>query len=68
MRAATTTIEHPELGPLTLDCDMLLAPEAGQTLVVCSAPPGTRAATALALLRVTARRGVRSRSWPAPRC
>ncbi|WP_439951706.1 MmyB family transcriptional regulator, partial [Actinomadura kijaniata] len=53
LRAGTTTIEHPELGLLTLDCDMLLVPEADQTLVVYSAPPGTRAATALDLLRVT---------------
>lgn len=53
MRAVTTTIEHPELGPLTLDCDALLIPEADQTIVVYSAAPATPAATSLDLLRVT---------------
>ena len=53
LRAGSTTIEHPELGPLTLDCDVLLVPESDQTLLVYSAAPGTPSASALGLLRVT---------------
>jgi transcriptional regulator with XRE-family HTH domain len=53
LRSATTTIEHPELGPLTIDCDILRVPEADQAVVIYSAAPGTTAASALQLLRVT---------------
>jgi transcriptional regulator with XRE-family HTH domain len=53
LRAGSTTITHPELGPLTLDCDILLEPEADQTVLVYSATPGTPEASALELLRVT---------------
>ena len=45
--------QHSELGPLTLDCDVLLVPEADQTVLVYSAEPGTSSASALELLRVT---------------
>jgi transcriptional regulator with XRE-family HTH domain len=51
-RADTKTVDHPELGPITLDCDLLLLPGADQRLVVYSAAPGTPAAEALAVLRV----------------
>lgn len=53
IRTTAATIEHPHLGPLTLDCDTLLVPEADQTLVVYSAALGTHEANALDLLRVT---------------
>jgi transcriptional regulator with XRE-family HTH domain len=53
MRATTTTVEHPSLGPLTLDCDFLLVPEDDQMVVVYSAAAGTSEASALELLRVT---------------
>jgi hypothetical protein len=53
LRATTTTIQHPELGPLILDCDTLLVPDADQTLIVYSAAPGTPESSALDLLRVT---------------
>ncbi|GIG90457.1 helix-turn-helix transcriptional regulator [Plantactinospora endophytica] len=53
LRATTKTIQHPELGPLTLDCDTLLVPEADQMLVAYSAAPGTPDASAIDLLRVT---------------
>lgn len=43
---------HPEIGRITLDCDVLLLPDADQRLVVYSAAPDTPAAEALALLRV----------------
>jgi transcriptional regulator with XRE-family HTH domain len=51
-RADTKTVDHPELGPITLECDVLLIPGADQRLVVYSAAPGTAAAEALAVLRV----------------
>ncbi|MFC9998904.1 helix-turn-helix transcriptional regulator [Nocardia sp. NPDC127526] len=53
LRSSTKTIGHPELGRLTLDCDTLLVPDSDQTVIVYSAAPGTREATALDLLRVT---------------
>jgi hypothetical protein len=51
-RSSSKTIAHPELGRITLDCDVLLLPEADQRMVVYSAAPGTPAGEALALLRV----------------
>lgn len=53
LRSGSTTITHPELGQLTLDCDVLLESEADQTVLVYSATPGTPEASALELLRVT---------------
>ncbi len=52
-RSATKTIDHPEFGMLRLDCDTLLVPDTDQAVVVYSAAPGTREASALELLRVT---------------
>lgn len=51
-RSQTKTIDHPELGPIVLDCDSLFVPVVDQTLIVYSAAPGTSAAEALRLLRV----------------
>lgn len=48
----TKTIEHPELGSIELDCDVMLIPDVDQTVLVYSAAPGTRGAKALELLRV----------------
>lgn len=45
-------IRHPELGPLDLECTVLQVHGDDQTLLVYSAPPGSPAAGALALLRV----------------
>ncbi|MFI5607039.1 helix-turn-helix transcriptional regulator [Amycolatopsis sp. NPDC051903] len=53
LRPGSTTIRHAELGPVTLDCDVLLEPETDQAVLVYSANPGTREAEALDLLRVT---------------
>ncbi|GAB4587232.1 helix-turn-helix transcriptional regulator [Nocardia sp. IFM 10818] len=53
LRSSTKTIAHPEFGHLTLDCDTLLVPDSDQTVIVYSAAPGTREASALDLLRVT---------------
>ena len=48
----TKTVRHPSLGDVRLDCETLHVPDTDQRLVVYSAPPGTAAADALALLRV----------------
>ncbi len=48
----TKTVLHPELGPITLECDTMTLPDADQSVVVYSAEPGSPAAEALALLRV----------------
>ncbi|MGY2007165.1 helix-turn-helix transcriptional regulator [Nocardia gipuzkoensis] len=53
LRSLTTTLAHPDLGTLTLDCDALLVAEADQNVVVYSAAPGTPTVSALELLRVT---------------
>ncbi len=52
LREATKTFEHPVVGRLTLDCDVLALPDADQRVIVYSAAPGTRDAEALDLLRV----------------
>lgn len=46
------TIEHPDLGAITLDCDSLQLPDTDQTMIVYSAEAGSPAAESLALLRV----------------
>lgn len=51
-RASRKTFDHPEVGRMTLDCDVLVLPEGDQRMVVSSAEPGTAAADALDLLRV----------------
>ncbi|MBL7499503.1 helix-turn-helix domain-containing protein [Frankia sp. CNm7] len=51
-RSHRKTVVHPSLGSLTLDCDTLHVPDVDQAVVVYSAPPGSREAEALALLRV----------------
>jgi transcriptional regulator with XRE-family HTH domain len=48
--AARKTIVHPEVGELTLDCDMLTTQGSDLRLVVYTAPPGSSEASALALL------------------
>jgi hypothetical protein len=51
-RSHRKTVEYPQLGRLTLDCDTLHVPDTDQMLVVYSAAPGTPEAEQLALLRV----------------
>lgn len=50
----TKTFDHPALGPLTLDCDLLTAPDTDLRLAVLTAAPHTAAATKLARLSATA--------------
>lgn len=54
-------MEHPEVGKLTLDCDLLTVQGADLRIVAYSAEPGSEAAQKLALLRVI---GVQSLAHP----
>jgi transcriptional regulator with XRE-family HTH domain len=46
------TIEHPDLGPIVLDCDVLTVPGSDLRIVVYTAPPNSEAAEKLKLLSV----------------
>ncbi|MEU1625427.1 helix-turn-helix transcriptional regulator [Streptomyces sp. NPDC020096] len=48
----TKTIHHPEVGPITLDCDVLTVPGSDLRVVAYTAAPGTKAADKLKLLSV----------------
>jgi transcriptional regulator with XRE-family HTH domain len=48
--ARTKTFAHPEVGEITLDCDVLSVQGSDLSLVVYTAAPGSRDANALALL------------------
>jgi len=50
--SARKTIDHPQLGPLVLDCDMLTVEGSDLHLLVYTAEPGTEDAERLALLTV----------------
>jgi transcriptional regulator with XRE-family HTH domain len=51
-RIARKRIDHPVVGPLDLECEVLFTPEHDQRLIMYTAPPGSPTAEALALLRV----------------
>ncbi|MDT7559622.1 MAG: hypothetical protein QOC83_2473 [Pseudonocardiales bacterium] len=51
-RASRMRIQHPVLGPLELDSELLLTPAEDQRFVVFTAPPGSDTAAQLDLLRV----------------
>jgi transcriptional regulator with XRE-family HTH domain len=53
LRGGSATVHHPQLGRITLDCDVLQEPDTDQAVLVYSAPPGTPGVSALELLRVT---------------
>ncbi|MGW5170366.1 MmyB family transcriptional regulator [Streptomyces nodosus] len=48
----TKTFQHPEVGPVTVDCDTLLLPDRDQQLVLFTAKPGSHDAATLELLHV----------------
>lgn len=50
--ASRKTIDHPEVGPLTLDCDILSVAGSDLRIMVYTAEPGTDDAARLALLGV----------------
>ncbi|BDH54912.1 hypothetical protein MTP02_59230 [Streptomyces albus] len=51
-------LRHPELGVLTLQCQVLLDPEQNQTLLVYTAAPGSEDDEKLRLLPVLGTRPV----------
>ncbi|MFJ3670726.1 helix-turn-helix transcriptional regulator [Streptomyces sp. NPDC090106] len=52
LESSRKTIEHPQVGRLALDCDVLRVEGSGLHLLVYSAEPGTEEAEKLALLAV----------------
>jgi hypothetical protein len=46
------TFDHPEVGPLTLDCDVLTVRSSDLRIIAYTAPPGSDAADKLRLLAV----------------
>jgi hypothetical protein len=48
--ASRKTLRHPEVGLITLDCDVLTVRDSDVRIVVYTAPPGSADADALALL------------------
>ncbi len=51
-RAVRETVNHPLAGPITVDCDVLTAPDTEMYVVVFTAEPGSQDASRLDLLRV----------------
>ena len=51
-QAARKTVDHPQVGPLTLDCDVLTVAGSDLRIMVYTAEPGTQDAERLALLTV----------------
>ncbi|MFF4899751.1 helix-turn-helix domain-containing protein [Streptomyces sp. NPDC001068] len=52
LEASRKTIEHPQVGPVTLDCDQLRVEQHDLRILVYSAEPGTAAAEKLDLISV----------------
>jgi hypothetical protein len=46
------TVQHPELGPITVDCDVLTVPAVDLRVVAFTATPGSADADKLRLLAV----------------
>jgi transcriptional regulator with XRE-family HTH domain len=55
MRGTTKTFVHPHVGPITLECEVLLSASGEQSLLLYTARPGTDSAGKLELLRVLGR-------------
>lgn len=57
MRGSTKTVVHPQVGPIELECEVLLSASTSgeQSLVLYTARPGTDSAGKLELLRVLGR-------------
>ncbi|MEW2571813.1 hypothetical protein [Streptomyces sp. NPDC047070] len=53
-KTARKTINHPQVGPIELDCDVLSAHGSDVRIVVFTADPGNEAATKLRLLSALA--------------
>jgi hypothetical protein len=52
IEASRKTIDHPQVGPLTLDCDVLSVAGSDLRIMIYTAEPGTGDAERLALLAV----------------
>lgn len=59
-RSHRKTVEHPQIGSLTLDCDTLHVPDADQLVIVYSATTGSAEHDQLAVLRVVGTQAVAS--------
>lgn len=55
MRASAKTFIHPQVGPLALDCEVLLTASGEQSLILYTPRPGTDTKEKLELLRVLGR-------------
>jgi MmyB-like transcription regulator ligand binding domain len=51
-RAVRKTVDHPLVGPITVDCDVLTAPCTELYVAVFTTEPGSEDASRLGLLRV----------------
>ncbi|WP_406301200.1 helix-turn-helix transcriptional regulator [Streptomyces sp. NBC_00885] len=61
----TKTIHHPDVGILTLDCDVLMAPGGDLRIVAYTAAPGSDASDRLGLLNVIGTQDMTENSTPA---
>lgn len=50
---ARKTVEHPPVGDVTCDCDVLTVPDGSVRIVVYTVPAGSAVAEKLKFLRVT---------------
>ncbi len=70
-QAARKTVDHPHVGALTLDCDVLGVAGSDLRIMVYTARPGTEDADRLALLNVVGHNCHRvtfgAERWPGPR-
>jgi transcriptional regulator with XRE-family HTH domain len=62
LAASRKTVEHPQVGTVTLDCDLLRVEENDLHILVYSAEPGTEAAEKLRLLSVLGTQNLVGRS------
>ena len=61
-QADRKTIEHPDVGPVTLDCDVVTVPGSDLRIVAYTAAPGSDAASRLKLLAVIGTQAMAGRS------
>ncbi|WP_406364916.1 hypothetical protein [Streptomyces sp. NBC_01546] len=61
----TKTVHHPDVGVLTLDCDVLMVPGSDLRIVAYTAAPGSDASDRLRLLNVIGTQAMTENSTPA---
>ena len=52
LRSSRKTYQHPQVGLLEMQCDVVLSPDTGRRLIALRPQPGTDSAERLDLLRV----------------